>query len=126
MYQNLTLFRTAAAIADHAGQRLGAVAQNIANADTPGYRPRHLAPFEPDRAAGLSEQMRQTRDGHLAAPPAEAIFGARITQAEASPNGNSVSIERGDAEAAQISSQQQRALAVYRHGMTVLRTVIGR
>lgn len=126
MYQNLALFRTAAAIADHASQRLGVVAQNIANADTPGYRPRRLAPFEPGHAIATPEQLRQTRDRHLAAPPAEAIFGARIAQGEAAPNGNAVSIEREMAESAQIASQQQRAIAVYRHGMTVLRAVIGR
>ena len=46
MFQNLDVFRTAMAMARHAGQAQALSAQNIANADTPGYRARDLPDFQ--------------------------------------------------------------------------------
>jgi flagellar basal-body rod protein FlgB len=45
MYQNLSIFQAAGAMAKHAGARQAVVAQNVANADTPGYRAQTIAPF---------------------------------------------------------------------------------
>jgi len=46
MFQNLDVFRTAMAMARHAGTQQAYSAQNIANADTPGYRARALPEFQ--------------------------------------------------------------------------------
>ena len=45
MFSNLTVFKTAHAMAVHAGARQALIAQNVANADTPGYRARDLPSF---------------------------------------------------------------------------------
>ena len=45
MYTNLNVLKAAHALATHAGQRQSVVAQNVANADTPGYR-RKMTTFE--------------------------------------------------------------------------------
>ena len=45
MFADLDIFRLAHAMARHAGSRQSVIAQNIANADTPGYR-RKTVPFE--------------------------------------------------------------------------------
>jgi len=45
MHAQLSIFKTAYAMATHAGRRQALLAENVANADTPGYRPRDLATF---------------------------------------------------------------------------------
>ena len=45
MFEKLEITRMAQALSAHAGARLGLVAQNVANADTPGYKARDLPDF---------------------------------------------------------------------------------
>ena len=45
MFSKLTVFQTAHAMAVHAGARQALIAQNVANADTPGYRAKDLPSF---------------------------------------------------------------------------------
>lgn len=125
MFQNLDLFRLSGAMAAHAGQRQAVVAANIANADTPGYRAQALGDFAGTlRGGGVA--LRATRPGHLA--PADGAAMARPADAggQAAPNGNSVSIEREMIASVEAAREHSRALALYRHGMTVLRISLGR
>ncbi len=93
MFQQPEIMRMAQAMAQHAAQRQNAVAQNVANADTPGYAARDLAPFaEAYAAEGMA--LRQTRPGHLGAEgSATASMIPRADPGNRSPNGNSVSLE---------------------------------
>jgi flagellar basal-body rod protein FlgB len=127
MYQNLELFQTAGAVARHAGSRQAVVAQNIANADTPNFRALEMKSFKDAFERSASGGMNAKRIGHInggsqAAPRSE------VTQSrsEPSPNGNSVSIEDEMLHSVEVSREHSRALAIYRHGMTVLRTTLGR
>lgn len=123
MYDTLSLFRVAGAMARHAGERQAVVARNMANADTPGYRAQATTPFsEVYRPEG--EALRATRTGHMALEPGRGPGGRDALASEPSPNGNSVSIEMEMIAAAGIEREQSRALAVYRHGLTVLRNVV--
>ena len=124
MFDRLEMFRLSGAMAEHASRRQTVAAANVAQADTPGYRALSVEGFAETYAPdGLA--MRATRDGHLhgAGAPGE----ARIVEARspASPSGNTVSMEMEMATAAGASSDHSRALAVYRHGLTVLRASIG-
>ena len=127
MYNSLALFQTATAMARHAGARQAVVARNIANADTPGYEAQKIAPFQDVYSASGSSSMRATRPGHL---PGVAGGGTPAvtasSQAEPSPNGNTVSLEEELLNSVAVSREHSRALAIYRHGMTVLRTTLGR
>lgn len=122
MYESLDLFRASSALARHAGQRQALTAVNVANADTPGYRAQALPSFS--EAYG-SPAMRATRPGHLDGASASSArpFGA---PGEASPNGNTVSLESEMFASAQAARDHGRALAVWRHAITVLRTSLGR
>jgi len=51
MFGNIELFRLSQAMATHASTRLGVIAQNVANADTPGYRGQDTVAFTPDWTA---------------------------------------------------------------------------
>lgn len=80
------------------GARFGVLAQNVANADTPGYRPRDLAPgsfaevLERQRAPGPPQGLARTHPRHLAAgPERDAEPRARPrTPLEVAPAGNAV------------------------------------
>lgn len=123
MYDSLQLFRLAEQMARHAGGRQAVVARNMANADTPGYRAESTVPFsEIYRAPG--EAMRATRPDHLALEPGRGPGAAASTFAEPAPNGNSVSIEMEMIAAAGIEREHSRALSVYRHGLSVIRSVV--
>lgn len=127
MYQNLELFQTSGAMARHAGSRQAVVAQNIANADTPGFRALQVPSFsEAVKNSGVGA-MKMTRSNHLHGDTKAAVV-ARVTEsaAEPSPNGNSVSIEDEMLHSVEVTREHSRALAIYRHGLTVIRATLGR
>ncbi|WP_342077341.1 FlgB family protein [Yoonia sp. SS1-5] len=127
MFDSLDIFQTATAMARHAGARQAIVAQNIANADTPGFQAQAIAPFSETYQSTGATQMRTTRSGHVSG---SAIGVAQVELAaagsEPAPNGNTVSLEEELLNSVAISREHDRALAVYRHAMTVLRTTLGR
>lgn len=127
MYQSLDLFTVAGDLARHAGASQATVARNLANADTPGYRAQELPSFSEIYSAGGDTGLRMTRAGHL--PGSAGTVGAaepRLIQAEASPNGNTVSVEEQMITSVEVAREHSRALTIYRHAMTVLRTSLGR
>lgn len=128
MHQNLTIFRISHALATHAGTRQAVIAQNIAHADTPGYQPLDVSPFSAGDNPAAPNQMRATRVRHLnAGPQGDA---PRITTLQAtgnsSPNGNGVSLEEQMLLAVDVKRSHDRALAIYKSGLTILRTSLGR
>ena len=126
MFENLDVFTISSAMAKHAGQRQALISQNVANADTPGYVARDLAAFETTYETNNSVGQRATRSGHLngATMPGS---GAVISQrGSASPDGNTVSIEQEMLKATDTIRQHDRALAIYKSALGILRTSLGR
>ena len=115
MFQQLAILRMAGALASHAGRRQEVIAENIAQADTPGYRARDLADFATtyDSSDGGISRL---EDDVAAVPTAGAT----------SPNGNGVSLESEMVRAADVKQQHDLALSVYRSMIGVLRTSLGR
>lgn len=128
MFQRLTVFETAYAMAVHAGQKQAVVAQNVANADTPGYVARDLPSFKDIYAPAQSggTMLRATREGHLHGQAADARTLIEKDPSFASPDGNSVSIEAEMLRGTDAKRQHDRSLAIYRSALTVLRTSLGR
>lgn len=126
MFENLNVFRMSAALARYAGQQQALVAQNVANADTPGYRARVLPDFKstymPSGDAGL---QKATRAGHLngiqpgIASPAPVEAGGEV-----SPNGNQVALETEMLKSADAKRAHDRALAIYKTSLGILRSTI--
>ncbi|MCB1359255.1 MAG: FlgB family protein [Maritimibacter sp.] len=130
MFENLKIFSMASALAQHGAARQSIVAENIANADTPGYRARDVASFAVTYDVGSANgpaHLQATRPGHHFAGEAESYTAAPrevYRPGAESPNGNNVSIENEIFAAAEASSDHQKALAVYRSALTVLRSSI--
>ena len=115
MFENLEIFDLAAARARHAATRQGVIAQNVANADTPGYRAQDIQPFEEifDRLDPGNRAFDTALERRMNAPGA------------VSPNGNSVSLEMEMVRSVEAQRSHSRALMVYQSAMTVLRTSLG-
>ena len=127
MYQSLSIFQTASAMAKHAGARQAIVAQNVANADTPNYQARTLPAFSELVDQGTEITVKQSRVGHMINTGHDIIATQRgHSGTEPAPNGNSVSIEEEMMNSINVTREHNRALAIYRHAMTVLRTTLGR
>ncbi|MBC7179972.1 MAG: FlgB family protein [Roseovarius sp.] len=128
MFENMEIFRMAHALARHAGARQAVVSQNMANADTPGYAARDIAAFAQVYAPdGGGQALRATRAGHMLGADARLDFAvAKDPDAVADPNGNSVTLETEMLRAVDVKRQHDRALAIYKSSLTVLRTAIGR
>lgn len=129
MFQNLTVFETAHAMATHAGQRQAIIAQNVANADTPGFVARDLPSFQEIYSPAQSEHafQRATRAGHLHGRAGADIEGL-VTEDRsfAAPDGNSVSLETEMLRATDAKRQHDRSLAIYKSALTILRSSLGR
>lgn len=126
MYNSLELFQTASALARHAGARQAVVARNIANADTPGFQAQSIGAFKDVYHANGHSDMRATRAGHITASEQGTLISQSSASGSPSPNGNTVSIEDELLNSVDVSRDHNRALAIYRHTMTVLRTSLGR
>jgi flagellar basal-body rod protein FlgB len=128
MHQNLTIFRMAHAMASHAGARQAVIAQNIAHADTPGYRPSDVVPFRELVMAGSGSQMRATRERHLhgAGSPDAPRIKTVAADGSGNPNGNGVSLEDQMLNAVEAKRQHDRALAIYKSTLGILRSSLGR
>ncbi len=129
MFEKIQLFRLAQGLATHAAARQSAIAQNVANADTPGYRAKDVAPFSQAYQSGGRESLRTSRPGHVLRG---GETGARWPVQEAyrpgtmSPNGNNVSLETEMMMSAAAQQEHELALTVYRSALTILRTSLGR
>lgn len=126
MLEKLETIRMARAMSAHAAERAKLVAGNVANADTPGFLSRDLAPFsETYRSAG-APPLRATRPGHLDGGPG--TEGGRVIEERGgqSPNGNSVSLEAEMVRTAEVKRQHDMSLAIYKSSLTMLRSALGR
>lgn len=116
MFQGLEVLRLAQSLATHAGIRQQAIAQNVAHADTPGYRARDAVSFAEylDRV-GLAPPL---RPGDLIRPDARPATHA--------PDGNTVSLEREMMRAAEVRGQHEMALGIYSSARDLIRASLGR
>lgn len=127
MFEQLDVFAMAKSLAGYAGARQSVIARNIAQADTPGYKQQDLTPFSELYSSRSEPALRATRAGHLAAPAEDRALGAHVVRgADASPDGNTVTLEDEIMKSAVVRQQHDMALTVYRHGLDVLRASLGR
>lgn len=106
-------------------ERQRVVAENVANADTPGFTARDLA--EPadfaralERAGGL--QMARTAPGHIAPQTRVARFETRAApDSETTLDGNSVVVEEQMLKMAESRMAYDAAIGFYQKSLAMLR-----
>lgn len=124
----LNILRLASDLAAHSTARQGVVTQNIAQADTPGYRARDVETFAETLRTGPAFVAETTRPGHMTfGADARGFETVEMTAFGAeTPNGNTVSLEDQMMRGADARQNFDLALGVYQKTMDILRTSIGR
>jgi flagellar basal-body rod protein FlgB len=125
MFEKLELTRMAQALASHAGTRMGVIAENVANSDTPGFKAKDIEDFS-TVFAEKGEGMRATRSGHFLPPERMAAARAFDSGGAEAPNGNTVSLEKEMVKSAEARQEHEMALAIYRATSDVIRAALGR
>ncbi|MGV6803330.1 MAG: FlgB family protein [Ruegeria sp.] len=128
MFSDLNVFKVAYAMATHAGQRQAVISRNMANADTPGYRARDIEPFEYALENNKpASAMIATRTGHLNGASTDGLnWAEHVRRGTVDPNGNGVSLEEEMLNSVQVKRQHDRALAIYKSSIGILRTSLGK
>jgi flagellar basal-body rod protein FlgB len=114
---------------DWAQQRQRVLAENVANADTPHFRARDLAPlsFE-SKVAAASVQLATTENSHLTGlsggPGAFAL--ERKGHSAVLPTGNAVNLEDEMMKVAANQMDYQAAASLYSRSLALLKTAIGK
>ena len=123
MFTDFKLLNTASALARHSVQRHAQIAENIANADTPGFKAKDLQPFA--EAYAKSERA-------SAMDPQRSNFAHSAFQAEridisgvASPNGNTVSLEDQVTRSTAAVRDHDTALTIYSKALSMMRATLG-
>jgi flagellar basal-body rod protein FlgB len=127
MLQGFTLFGLAGRRLDYLEQRHGVLARNIANANTPDFRPSDVR--EPDyrNAAPDRLQLSTTRPAHLVAVAVEGAGPYRLNRppAEVHPSGNAVSLEDEAGKLRSTAGAHGRVTALYGKYLQFLKLSVG-
>ena len=103
------------------------IAENVANADTPGFQPRDLKDATGGGRGGLSLTMTQTSPHHLTGTglgaSSEDVGSAQ--RYETQPSGNGVNLESEMVKAAENQANYQLATSLYQKSLAMLRTAAG-
>jgi flagellar basal-body rod protein FlgB len=126
VFEKLEITAMAQAMSAHAGTRLGMIARNVANADTPGYRTQDVDDFATVWAASSQGALRATRAGHNDATGGGVAATSHIVQGHGAPNGNTVALESEMVKAVETRQHHDMALAIYRGTSEVMRASLGR
>lgn len=116
---------------DWLGERQRVLAENISNADTPGYRARDIKPVsfgELMRGSQLGITARATQPGHLRGLGGTANDQWKRTTTgayETAPNGNTVNLEQQMISVAETQSDHSLMTSLYRKQVGMLRKALG-
>jgi flagellar basal-body rod protein FlgB len=107
------------------------LAENVANADSPGYKPRDLKPFDMMLAAQKADftgstAPAQTQAGHMAGTGSGGMGSRRSAVFESTQSGNAVNLEDEMMRLSQNNSDYQLASTLYGKSMSYLRIALGK
>jgi flagellar basal-body rod protein FlgB len=109
------------------------LAENVANADTPGFQARDLTPLKfevADRGAPgvIPVSLATTEGGHIAGPDGgDSSFRSRTDRKyEIRPTGNAVNLEEEMMKVAANQMDFQTATALYTHSLNLIKIALGK
>ena len=110
--------------------RQGVLSENVANAETPGFRGRDLKQFsfEQHLRAGGQLATTATSAGHIVASTRSAseIVGGKSVTFEITPSGNGVTLEDEMMKVAANQMDYQTVTALYSRSIRIIKTALGR
>jgi flagellar basal-body rod protein FlgB len=126
---NTPFFGMLRARLDQLSERQRLIAENIANASTPGYRPRDVDTAGFERAMASAAQARsgattiaRTNPGHMS-PGGGSLQASVVTRddSETTMDGNAVVLEEQMARAAETRMAFETGIALYQKGLELVR-----
>ena len=128
--RNIPIFGAIQRRMEWLNQRQQLLAQNVANSDTPGFRPRDLKPVNfADQLAGAQKlKLAVTAPSHKSEAGADGgPFRAdkQRTVYEESPDGNAVNVEEQMLKVAEASIDYETMTTLYRKHIDMVKTVLG-
>ena len=134
---SIPLFEIMKGKLNYHSQRQSILAQNVANADTPGYQAKDLA--APDfkamaqansgRLASSALPIARTNEKHMAGMGSgKPVYTQekRPSTYERNPNGNNVSLEEEMMLVANNQAEYQKVISLYRKSVEMFKTALGR
>lgn len=111
--------------------RQGLLAENVANAETPGYRGRDLAQYDfAKRAKQMSSASLSTvvtQPMHITASSEGGQFAAqRMANFEVTPEGNGITLEDEMMKVTTNMMDYQAATSLYKKSVRILRVALGK
>jgi flagellar basal-body rod protein FlgB len=130
--QDIGLFQALSAKLDYLSQRQELISQNVANSDTPGYRPKDLEKVDfglmvkeltGDQQVGVAV----TNNKHIPNPEAEVDAKARKQKKtyEVAPAGNAVIMEEQLMKSGKNIMDYNLMLNIYQKQVGMIRTALG-
>jgi flagellar basal-body rod protein FlgB len=131
MLGDLPLFSALKGRMQYHQSRQKLLAENVANADSPGFRPRDLKPFDAALAAQRGSTSgdagpAKTHYSHLGGQGAGALGSRRSSVFEATQTGNAVNLEDEMMRMSQNNSDYQLATSLYSKSLQYLRLALGK
>ena len=106
-------------------RRQGVLAQNIANANTPGFVAKDLQPFAKTLAQALPD-LSTTNAMHLTGTGSAGRTDPMLRPTERAPDGNAVSVESQLTKVADTDNAQALVTALYHKYMGLFRIAVGK
>lgn len=119
MISELKLLQLYGSLARHSAADQAVRAENIANADVPGYKAQEIEAF-----ADFLDRSRMAVGGDRLHRHLQPAIGDG--QMPAKPNGNTVNLENEALRAAEAAGRHDMALTVYNKSLDLLRSALGR
>ena len=131
MYSNLSLLQMAKKTMDWAARRQEVLAENVANADTPKFRPNDLKALDfKNELAGTTPSVQPvvTNPMHVASAPYASPSDVQRERKpyESEPDGNAVVLEEQMQKVGETRSSYELATTLFTKNMKMLRTALGK
>ena len=110
-------------------ERQKVLAENVANADTPQFRPRDLKPLDFGKQLQQAGQVRlaSTNPAHITSSAGTGTFAIdRNNRYDVKPAGNAVNLEDEMMKVASNQQDYQAAISLYSRSMGLFRTALGK
>lgn len=131
--QNIGLFKALGAKMDYLNQRQSIISQNVANADTPGFRPMDLK--EVDFGTVLKGVTKSQSGVQIVSTNAMHVGGANEVAAakedkqkkvyEVAPDGNAVIMEEQMLKSGQTIMDYNLMTSLYQKNVSLIKTALG-
>ena len=122
----ISLFELAKQRLAWAGKRQELLAQNIANANTPGYRPRDLQPFAATLARTAGAAPVRTQPNHLSGTAGDASQTVTVRASTHALNGNAVTLDDQLEKVADTETTQSLVTTIYKAYLGLFNLALGR